>query len=153
MNIRESNINSKYIPIIEEGIREIQSHYDIIGILLFGSLANNTEKSFQDAMSDVDLIILVKELPSMRERLQFLRTLTIDPRLSIFFLTPKEVQGMMTSADWMMDALYSGKILYDPQSIFRDLIALFHKKLQEKQITQTPLYWVRKVPFGDEVEL
>ena len=152
MELHTTGINSAYIPVIRTGIQSIQSYFKIEGILLFGSLAKNTEKPFEDAISDIDLIILVKDLPSVKDRLLFLRTLPIDPRLRIIFLMPEEVNTLMTSAGWLMDALSSGKILYDPTNILKMLIASFRKKLHEKHITETPLYWDRPINLGEEID-
>jgi len=152
MELHTTGINSAYIPVIRTGIQSIQSYFKIEGILLFGSLAKNAEKPFEDAISDIDLIILVKDLPSVKDRLLFLRTLPIDPRLRIIFLMPEEVNTLMTSAGWLMDALSSGKILYDPTNILKMLIASFRKKLLEHHITETPLYWDRPINLGEEID-
>ncbi len=116
-------------------------------------MAKNTEKPFEDAISDVDLIILVKDLPSVKERLLFMRTLMIDPRLRVILLMPEEINAMMTTTGWLMDALSSGKILYDPNNLLEALTVSFRRKLQEKHIVETPLCWDRPVKLGDEIEL
>ncbi|MHA1360484.1 MAG: hypothetical protein ACTSRC_20360 [Candidatus Helarchaeota archaeon] len=93
------------------------AHFEVLGVLLFGSLAKNKEKPFEEALSDVDLIVLAKSLPKVKERLLFLRTSSINPRLRVILQSPQEIKGMMTSSGWLMDALSSGKILYDPQMV------------------------------------
>ncbi|HUY01513.1 MAG TPA: hypothetical protein VMV49_18260 [Candidatus Deferrimicrobium sp.] len=153
MKLQTNGVNPDYLPIINDGIQSLHVHFNILGVLLFGSLAKGKEKSFEDAISDVDLIILAENLPSVKERLLFLRTLQTDPRLRFFLLTPEEIKPMMTSTGWILDAFSYGKILYDPQDILQSLLALFHKKLREKQISETPHYWDRPAPFGDEIEL
>ena len=153
MKLQTEGINPAYLPLIQEGIQTLQSHFSIIGVLLFGSLARNEEKPFEDAISDVDIIVVVNKLPSVRKRLQFIRTLIIDPRISIFLLPPEEIKMRMTSTGWLMDALSHGKILFDPQKMLTALITLFQEKLKKKHIVETPLYWDRPVKFGDEIEL
>ncbi len=116
-------------------------------------MVKNAEKPFEDAIRDVNMIILVKSLPSVKDRLLFLRNLLVDPRLRIILLMPDEVNALMTTTGGLMDALASGQILYDPSNLLKTLVASFQRKLQEKHITEMPIYWDRPVNLGDEIVL
>jgi len=153
LNLQFDNINTDYIPIIEDGIRQLMKQFKIIGILLFGSLAKKREKPFAEAISDVDLIILINSLPPVKERLRLLRTMPINPRLRVILQTPLEIKKTMTSTGWLMDALASGKIIYDPSHHLKSLIEEFHRRLQQKHIVETADYWDRPIKLGEKIEL
>ncbi|TFF88872.1 MAG: nucleotidyltransferase domain-containing protein [Promethearchaeota archaeon] len=130
---------------------------EIEGILLFGSLARGDAIINQDYMSDIDLIILSKDLPEdLWERHEKIHDLTFEfnAYIQALWWTPKEmIKNVEDKYYLILDALDEGKILYDPNNLLQELKTKLKKELKKKGVIKKELYWYWPMKkFGEEIE-
>jgi len=142
---------SRYIQFI------LDLDLNIIGILLYGSVATGRARNDEEHLSDIDLIIVCENLSGDRmNRKQDIFNLTKPVRSGIqdMWLTPEELEMYVDSKFYLiLDAFDEGKILYDPKEFLTRLKNKLFKELEEKGVIKTDLYWQWPVKkFGDKIE-
>jgi len=130
---------------------------NLVGILLFGSVAKNEARDDEFYSSDIDIIVICENLPSeIWDRKEFVFELTREVCSGIqdFWWTLKELKALLDSKFYLLlDAFDEGKILYDPDGILKDLRNKLFKELEEKGVIKTDLYWQWPTKhFGDKIE-
>ncbi len=130
---------------------------DIIGILLFGSVAKNTARNDEFYTSDIDIIIICENLPSgiwKRKKFILKKTKEVCSGIQDFWWTLKEFWSLLESKFFLLlDAFDEGIILYDPKDILKNLKEKLFKDLKVKGVIKTDLYWQWPIKnFGDKID-
>ena len=134
-----------------------KQNLEIIGALLFGSVATNKARDDEFHTSDIDLIIICENLPSgiwERKKFVFEKTKKVCSGIQDFWWTLEELKRLLDSKFYLLlDAFDEGKILYDPNEILNKLKEKLFKELEAKGVIKTDLYWEWPIKcFGDKIE-
>ena len=152
--------NDFFFKIIEDYLTKLfQTNKEIMGILLFGSLARNEAINSQDKLSDIDLLVVFKEgelpkdpieRPILEISLLKLAALGIDS----LWLTEMEFKAnVRVKMDVLLSALYEGIILYDPFHLIAYEKEKLFKELEEKGVLKRKDYWIWPIKYlGEEIE-
>lgn len=160
MKMRLENLDTikdpGYRELIEQYVEEVSSFFkeEIVGILLFGSVAKGKAKPFSLAESDVDLILVIEGLPTLQERIIMVSKLAAELRLpsivQAIYMTPKEFEAHVKSkSGWIIDALVDGVILHDPKCFLQNSKEKLLKELREKGVERTPYGWAWPIRAGE----
>lgn len=154
-------INKKLLQIAKQYCKGVQYHLKerLITVALFGSVARSEATPF----SDIDLLVIAKELPKGRfARMDLLESVDneIDPLLEllrnqgifsdicVILKTPEEAEKL---SPLYLDMVEDLKILYDKDSFFSNVLDRLKaslKKLGAKRIKQGSYrYWELKPDY------
>ncbi|MCS7278640.1 MAG: nucleotidyltransferase domain-containing protein [Thermodesulfobacteriaceae bacterium] len=162
-------LKEKYQELINLLVKEIKSFYQerLISIVLFGSVARETQR-FD---SDIDLLIVVKDLPKGRlkrttefmeieekieEYLKSLEKIGINTYISPVLKTPEEVK---MGSPLFLDLVEEAQILYDKEDFFKKELEKLKEKLKSLGAKRYWLgnawYWVLKpdIKPGETIKL
>jgi len=128
------------------------------GILVFGSVAKGAAKPLETALSDIDLIVVLQDLPPLSERMRMYMSWVLEYRfpslIQPVLMTPGELnEHVKARAGWIMDALCDGIILYDPDGFVAAAKENLLRELREKGVKRTTVGWVWPIAAGQVVEL
>lgn len=123
--------SKQYEQYFRKYVEKILERKDVIGILVFGSVAKGLEKPFPE--SDIDVLVLAKNLPQ-NPSIRRLATLKYRKDIGIVedvWLTPKELLNAVEGG-WgvILDALADGIIVYDKEKILEKARKTVKKKYQ-----------------------
>ncbi|AEE94812.1 DNA polymerase beta domain protein region [Acidianus hospitalis W1] len=157
-----ASLLNKMVSIMKEEFKD-----SLISVVLYGSVARGDNRKD----SDVDLIVVIKDLPkdSMLKRIRLFETKVEDKlnleeywkkgyyiTLSPVLKTPEEA---VRFSPLYLDLVYDGIILYDKDNFFLNILEKLKEKLKElgaERVRQGKMwYWVLKkdYKFGDVIEL
>jgi predicted nucleotidyltransferase len=130
---------------------------DIEGILLFGSVANGREHYDDDYISDIDLIIISRDLPEdlwLRNEELFKLTYRFDSGIQAIWWTPEEADQRVKNMDLLaLDAFDEGRILVDEHDFLKNLKKKLASNLKKKGVIKKKLYWQWPITnIGEEIE-
>lgn len=162
-------LREKFEELINKLTEEAKKYYGerLVAIVLFGSVARKTQRND----SDIDILLVVKDLPKGRlrrteefmkieekleEDLKRLRKEGIYTLISPIIKTPEEVKkGGLFFLDFVFDAV----ILFDKENFFERFLTNFKEKLKhlgaERYTFGNAWYWVIKpeLKSGEDIEL
>lgn len=125
--------DERYRENLRKYLRSVLSDKNVVGVVLFGSLARGHQKAFPE--SDIDLLVIAKSLPAdiFKRRMMILdHTKDVFVGVDDIWLTPEELIGGVKGG-WgvVLDALADGVILYDAEGVVKNAKALVfrHKRL------------------------
>ncbi|ADX84548.1 nucleotidyltransferase domain-containing protein [Saccharolobus islandicus] len=162
-------IKEPYITLLNNMVKIMKEEFkdDLISVVLYGSVARGDNRND----SDVDLLIIIKNLPkdSMLKRIRLFETkvedkLNLDEfwkngyyiSLSPILKTPEEAEKI---SPLYLDMVYDAIILYDKNQFFTKILQKLKERLKELGAERVRIgkkwYWVLKKDskFGDTVEL
>ncbi|MEW6040107.1 MAG: nucleotidyltransferase domain-containing protein [Elusimicrobiota bacterium] len=141
----------EYTEILEEHFKE-----NLVGILIFGSVARGEARITPGYESDIDLLVVLEKLPERFSIERMELKLKIKPVYSLEakWVTMQELeQYLAAKTGFILDAIDEGIILYDPQNylaVKRDEI-LF--QLKQKGVVKNPLIgWIFPVKIGERID-
>ncbi|MCX8189275.1 MAG: nucleotidyltransferase domain-containing protein [Nitrososphaeria archaeon] len=141
--------DKKYCELIRQYVEKINDIFkeNLLGVLLFGSVARGKAKPLSWAESDIDIIFVVEGLPSLQKRIIEIPKLIVCHNLPSLvqgiYMTPKEFEDNFKSkSGWIIEALADGIILYDPQHLLSGFRKKLLKELKEKGVERTSYGWV-----------
>jgi len=161
MDINLKFLNNEYFSTkLENYLTQLfQSDKEIVGIVLFGSLARGDAIYSEEKRSDIDLIIIFKdnELPEHhRKRSELkLKLMEFSPSgVDSLWMTESEFKNLVQiKTDIILYALDECKILYDPFGLIKKQKESLFKELKEKGVKKEKHYWVWPIKnFGEEIE-
>ena len=136
-----------------------KSEKEIVGIILFGSLATENAEFSSDKISDIDLLIIFadNQLPiDHRERTNLklsLMGLTLSGIDSIWMSKSEFKKSIENKRDIILSILDEGIILFDQSNYLRDSKTKLFKELEEKGVKKREMYWIwPQKRLGDEIE-
>lgn len=162
-------IKEPYATLLNNMIKIMKEEFkdDLISVVLYGSIARGDNRND----SDVDLLIIIKNLPkdSMLKRIRLFETkvedkLNLDEywkngyyiSLSPILKTPEEAEKI---SPLYLDMVYDAIILYDKNQFFTKILQKLKERLKELGAERVKMgkkwYWVLKKDskFGDTIEL
>ncbi|BDB98483.1 nucleotidyltransferase domain-containing protein [Saccharolobus caldissimus] len=162
-------IKEPYITLLNNMVKIMKEEFkdDLISVILYGSVARGDNRND----SDVDLLIIIKNLPkdSMLKRIRLFETkvedkLNLDEywkngyyiSLSPILKTPEEAEKI---SPLYLDMVYDAIILYDKNQFFTKILQKLKERLKELGAERVRIgkkwYWVLKKDskFGDTIEL
>lgn len=132
---------------------------EIVGIILFGSLATEKAEFSSDKISDIDLLIIFadNQLPiDHRERTNLKLTLmglTLSGINSIWMSKSEFKKSIESKRDLILSILDEGIILYDQNNYLRDSRTKLFKELEEKGVKKRKMYWIwPQKRLGEEIK-
>lgn len=153
---KHGGMSSEYSEIMLDYLGQLKNHeINVRGLLLYGSLVKGTSRLWQ---SDIDVIVLIKG-PSFDsfERIVLKRQVTRDayPGVQAVWFTVEELKSSYQGrAGHIMDALYEGWILFDPDSILGSLREQLHEELRARRFKREKNHWVWSLNYlGEEISL
>ena len=136
-----------------------KSEKEIVGIILFGSLATENAEFSSDKISDIDLLIVFadNQLPiDHRERTNLKLTLmglTLSGIDSIWMSKSEFKKSIENKRDIILSILDEGIILYDQSNYLRDSKTKLFKELEEKGVKKRKMYWIwPQKRLGEEIK-
>ncbi len=136
-----------------------KSEKEIVGIILFGSLATENAEFSTDKISDIDLLIIFadNQLPiDHRERTNLkitLMGLTLSGIDSIWMSKSEFKKSIENKRDIILSILDEGIILYDQSNYLRDSKTKLFKELEEKGVKKRKMYWIwPQKRLGEEIK-
>lgn len=119
--------------------------YEINGILLYGSVARGESVVNDNHVSDIDLIIISKDLPEdLWEKNEKIFNLTYEfsANIQAAWWTPEEMRKSVENKYYLvLDALDEGKILHDPNGFLEKMKQELKEDLNKKNVIKKDLYW------------
>ncbi len=119
-------------------IKRILDRGDIVGILVFGSVARGQEKPFPE--SDIDVLVVATNLPEniCERRIRNLEYKVEAESIEDIWLTPRELlEGVEGGWGVLLDALVDGVIIYDREGVLNTA-----RKIVEKKFRRIGRIWV-----------
>jgi predicted nucleotidyltransferase len=136
-----------------------KSEKEIVGIILFGSLATENAEFSSDKISDIDLLIVFadNQLPiDHRERTNLklsLMGLTLSGIDSIWMSKSEFKKSIENKRDIILSILDEGIILFDQNNYLRDSKTKLFKELEEKGVKKRKMYWIwPQKRLGEEIK-
>lgn len=148
--------DSDYRRILKQYLEKVLKVFKsrIIGVILFGSVAKGNAKPFSSAESDIDLIVVIRNLPNIQDRIimisKLVRELELPSIIQAIYMTPEELESHIKSmAGWIINAMIDGIILYDTGNFLTGLRERLLKELEEKGVERTSYGWVWPIRAGE----
>ena len=136
-----------------------KSEKEILGIILFGSLATENAEFSADKISDIDLLVIFadNQLPiDHRERTNLKLTLmglSLSGIDSIWMSKSEFKKSIENKRDLILSVLDEGIILYDQNNYLRDSTTKLFKELEEKGVKKRKMYWIwPQKRLGEEIK-
>ncbi len=136
-------IKEGYRELIEEYVGKLKRLENVLGILLFGSVARGSCAPFALKASDIDLLIVADKLPpNLLDRKAMSLQLRGTPLIQDIWVTPEELLDLIDGrAGFIMDALTEGYILYDEAGILRESKRYLKELMEKKKIVRWKGGW------------
>ena len=139
--------------------RLFESDKEIVGIILFGSLASQKAEYSSDKISDIDLLVVFEnnELPvNHKARTKFklkLMGFTLSGVDSIWMRKFEFIKSLENKRDLILSILDEGIILYDQNNFLRDSRTKLFNELEEKGVKKRKMYWIwPQKHLGEEIK-
>ncbi len=135
----------------------VKKKIDVYAVLLFGSVARGDAKPFRSYESDIDLIVIIKDLPPDLGK-RMLYKLDIESgtrsRVQSIWMKPKELEEHIEAkSEYILEAFESGIILFDSEGYLAKKISDLFMELKSKGVSRLKWGWSWNIKAGDVVEL
>jgi predicted nucleotidyltransferase len=147
--------NKEYATMVEEYLRRVTERDEVIGVILFGSVAKGEALPFP--RSDIDIIVVCRGLPlDLFERAEHVRGVEEAPSMfQSIWMTPTEFEEHIAAkAGHVLDAIHDGLIIFDKEGFLKRKLEDLKKELKRKSVRRINGAWVWPVKeAGQAVEL
>ncbi len=135
----------------------VTKRVDIFAVLLFGSVARGDAKPFRSYESDIDMIVIIKELPHDLGK-RMLYKLDIESgtrsRVQSIWMTPKELEEHIEAkSDYILEAFESGIFIFDPDGYLEQKKSDLFLELKSKGVSRLKWGWSWNIKAGEVVDL
>lgn len=146
-----------YVKLMLSYFEIVCKRIDINGVLLFGSIARGEAKPFESYESDVDLLIIIENLPDdLQKRLIYkikIETGT-KSRIQAIWMKPEELrEHIEAKSGYVLDAFEEGIILYDPMFFLEKEKQKLFIELKNKGVLKLKWGYSWNIRAGEVVEL
>lgn len=150
-------VDNDYLRVTKRYVNGVYSHLgrDLVGVLVYGSVARGTAKPWKRYESDVDLLVFIDNLPDWPERGQLKRKVESDVRFGVesVWLTREDLAGYFSAkTGFILDAFADGLIIYDPYGYVTKMKEKLFKELQAKGVRRKSIGWVFPIKAGQKIE-
>jgi len=147
----------EYCIPIKEYFEIVTKKIDVYAVLLFGSVAKGNAKPFLTYESDIDIIVMIKDIPlDLGKRMLYkidVETGT-QSRVQSIWMTPQELEEhIKVKADYILDAFESGIILFDTEGFIQKQKVDLFTELKSKGVTRLSWGWSWNIKAGEVVEM
>ncbi len=130
---------------------------DIYAILLFGSVARGDAKPFRSYESDIDIIVIIKEIPPDLGK-RMLYKLDVESgtrsRVQSIWMTSKELEEHIEAkSDYILEAFESGIIIFDSEGYLAKKKSDLFMELKSKGVSRLKWGWSWNIKAGEVVDL
>jgi predicted nucleotidyltransferase len=147
----------EYSTPIRQYFELVTKKIDIYAVLLFGSVAKGDAKSFRSYESDIDIIVIIKDLPhDLGERMLYKLDVESGTRSRVqsIWMTPQELEEHIgAKSEYILDAFESGIILFDPEGYLAQKKSDLFMELKTKGVSRLKWGWSWNIKAGEVVEL
>jgi predicted nucleotidyltransferase len=130
---------------------------DVYAVLLFGSVARGDAKPFRSYESDIDIIVVIKDIPLDLEKRMFYK-LDVETgtrsRVQSIWMTPQELEDHIEAkSEYILEAFESGIILFDPEGFIQQKKSDLFMELKTKGVTRLSWGWSWNIKAGEVIEM
>jgi predicted nucleotidyltransferase len=130
---------------------------DVYAVLLFGSVARGDAKPFRSYESDIDIIVIIKDLsPNLEKRMLYKLDVESGTRSRVqsIWMTPKELEEHIEAkSEYILEAFECGIILFDPEGYLAQKKSDLFIELKTKGVSRLKWGWSWNIKAGEVVEL
>jgi predicted nucleotidyltransferase len=133
-------------------------NFNVIGIILFGSVARDEGREKLEDLSDVDLLIIFKDhdLPEKYVKRVLLESelmSDIDQGVDVLWWTLSELYSALTiKLPLILDIIDEGIIIFDPKNVLKPARNTLLQELKEKKVEKLNDGWLWPLKhFGDKI--
>lgn len=135
----------------------VSKKLDVFAVLLFGSVARGDAKPFRSYESDIDIIVIIKNLPPDLEK-RMLYKLDVESgtrsRVQSIWMTPKELEEHIEAkSEYILEAFECGIILFDPEGFIQQKQSDLFMELKTKGVSRLKWGWSWNIKAGEVVEM
>lgn len=147
----------EYSITIRQYFEIVTKKLDVYAVLLFGSVARGDAKPFRSYESDIDIIVIIKDLPSDLEK-RMLYKLDVESgtrsRVQSIWMTPKELEEHIgAKSEYILEAFECGIILFDPEGYLKQKKTDLFIELKTKGVSRLKWGWSWNIKAGEVVEM
>ena len=153
-----NKIAQPYRDRVEKYVRILYDNFgdDFIGLIVFGSVARGKQRITEKYESDVDVLVVIENLP---ERFSVDRMNLKLKVGTVYSVTSKWVKKseleefFKAKTGFILDAFDEGIIVYDPEEYIEQKREELLCELKEKGVVKNPkLGWVFPIKIGEKIE-
>ena len=130
---------------------------DVYAVLLFGSVARGNAKPFHSYESDIDIIVIIKDIPlDLGKRMLYKIDVESETqsRVQSIWMTPQELEEHIEAkSDYILEAFESGIILFDPEGFLQTKKSDLFMELKMKGVSRLKWGWSWNIKAGEVVEM
>lgn len=151
-------ISSPYKERVEEYVQNLHNHFgeNLIGVLIFGSVARGKQKIIPKYESDLDILVVIENLAPRFSVERLNQKLQVKDVYSVVaeWMTKEELRHYFAAkTGFILDAFDEGVIVYDPYDyLAQKREELFHDLKRKGVIKKPSLGWVFPIKIGEKIE-
>ena len=147
----------EYCIPIEEYFEIVAKKVDVYAVLLFGSVARGDAKPFRSYESDIDIIVVINDIPlDLGKRMLYKIDVEsgTQSRVQAIWMTPKELEEHIEAkSDYVLEAFESGIILFDTEGFIQQKRSDLFMELKTKGVSRLKWGWSWNIKAGEVVEM
>jgi len=147
----------EYCIPIEEYFEIVAKKVDVYAVLLFGSVARGDAKPFRSYESDIDIIVVINDIPlDLGKRMLYKIDVEsgTQSRVQAIWMTPMELEEHIEAkSGYIIEAFESGIILFDPEGFLQKKKSDLFMELKMKGVSRLKWGWSWNIKAGEVVEM
>ena len=147
----------EYCIPINEYFEIVAKKVDVYAVLLFGSVARGDAKPFRSYESDIDIIVVINDIPlDLGKRMLYKIDVEsgTQSRVQAIWMTPKELEEHIEAkSEYILEAFECGIILFDPEEYLAQKKSDLVMELKTKGVSRLKWGWSWNIKAGEVVEM